>query len=112
MFNIRVENVDGQVVLHCEGKLVLGDETKLLCAAMRQDRQEIIVDLREVTAVDAAGVGALVSLQAAGFYLTLTDPTPTVRELLSRTKLNSIFEITESGSALWNTETQTEATVS
>ena len=65
MFNVRGENFDGQVLLHCEGRLVRGDETKLLCAALRQDRDQCIVDLREVTAVDAAGVGALVSLQAA-----------------------------------------------
>lgn len=105
MFKVMVENVDGQVVLHCEGRLVRGDETKLLCTALRQDRDQFIVDFREVTAVDAAGMGALVSLQAAGVYLTLVDPAPTVREVLSRTKLDSIFEISESGSGLWKDET-------
>lgn len=105
VLTVRAEIFDGQVILHCEGRLVRGDEIKLLCAALRQDRDQFIVDLREVTAVDAAGVGALVSLQAAGVYLTLVDPTPTVREVLSRTNLDSIFEIIESRSRLWAAET-------
>lgn len=112
MFNVRAEHFDGQVILHCEGRLVRGHETRLLCTALRQDRQEIVVDLSGVAAVDAAGVGALVSLQAAGLYLTLTDPVPTVRELLSRTKLDSIFEIIETRSGLWKADAPTEVAVS
>jgi len=69
----------------------------LLCAAIRQISRELMVDLHEVTAVDAAGIGALLALQAAGFYLTLVDPSPIVREVLGRTDLNSVFEINETG---------------
>jgi anti-anti-sigma regulatory factor len=64
---------------------------------MQQGAREVTLDLHEVTAIDAAGVGALITLQAAGFYLTLTDPTPIVREVLARTDLDSVFEITETG---------------
>jgi len=93
LLNITVEHFDGLVILHCEGRLVIGYETRLLCASIRQTSRELRVDLREVTSVDAAGIGALVSLQAAGFYLTLADPSPMVREVLARTELDSIFEI-------------------
>jgi len=43
----------------------------LLCAVIQQHGRDIIVDLSGVTAIDAAGIGALVSLQAAGTYLRL-----------------------------------------
>lgn len=96
MFNVSVENTVGRVILRCEGRLVLGHETSLLCAAIQQGRREIVVDLREVTAMDTAGTGALISLQAAGFYLIPAHPTRTIQDLLVHTKLDSVFEIVES----------------
>lgn len=93
LLTIRAERVDSLVILHCQGRLVVGHETGLLCSVMRCGSREVIVDLREVTAIDGAGVAALISLQAAGFYLTLADPTPIVREVLASTDLDSVFEI-------------------
>jgi microcystin degradation protein MlrC len=93
--NIRVEHGNRCAILDCEDRLVLGHETGLLCSVMRQAYHEIVVNLREVTPVHAAGAGALISLQAAGFYLTLADPISLVREILAPTELDSIFEITE-----------------
>lgn len=98
MLNISVESFGNQVILHCQGRLVNGHETKLLCTTMQQKAAQIIVDLCGVTAMDAAGIGALVSLQVAGFYLKLTNPSRPVRELLTRTKLDSVFEIIETES--------------
>ena len=54
------------------------------------------MDLSGVTAIDAAGIGALVSLQAAGTYLRLVRPSMAVRQVLRLTTLDSIFEISES----------------
>lgn len=67
-----------------------------MCDAVRQNGQDIIVDLREVDAIDAGGLGTLVSLRVAGVFLKLMDPTTRVREVLRLTKLDSIFEICES----------------
>ena len=83
------------VTLRCHGRIVRGEETKLLCAVLRRKVREITLDLRDVTEIDAAGIGALVSLQASGIYLTLANPTATVREVLRLTKLDSVFEIVE-----------------
>ncbi|MBV9181151.1 MAG: STAS domain-containing protein [Acidobacteria bacterium] len=77
----------------CTGRLVRGFETRILCAAIHQQERELNLDLSEVTAIDAGGIGALLSLQAAGLYLRLINPSPTVREVLRLTKLDSIFEI-------------------
>lgn len=87
------------VVLRCQGRIVLGHETRLLCAAIRQQGRNVMLDLSEVDAIDAAGIGALVSLQAAGVYLRLMNPAKQVLETLRVTRLDSVFEICEAPSA-------------
>ncbi len=98
MLDVRVDDLDGIIILRCVGRIVHGDETAILCSAAHQRGRNVIVDLRQVDAIDAAGIGALVSLQAAGIYLKLAHPTDQVREILRVTKLDSIFEICESQS--------------
>lgn len=100
MLRVKSEEVGDSVVLHCAGRIVRGDEVALLCAAVRQRGRNIVLDLGEVDAIDAAGVGALISLQAAGIYLQLMRPTKAVRELLRVTKLDSVFEICASPPAV------------
>jgi anti-anti-sigma factor len=98
MLTVRVESLGEVVVLRCSGRIVHGYETALLCSVMHQESRNVVLDLTEVDAIDAAGIGALVSLQGAGVYLRLLNPTQQVREILTVTKLNSIFEIFESQS--------------
>ena len=95
MLTVTVENFGEVVVLRCLGRIVRGDETSILCSAVQQESRSVVLDLSDVDAIDAAGIGALVSLQAAGFYLKLSNPTQQVRQLLKVTKLDSIFEICE-----------------
>src|SRR6266700_280709 len=94
MLTVTVENLGGVAILRCRGRIVRGEETAILCAAVQQERN-IILDLTEVESIDAAGIGLLVSLQAAGMYLTLMNPTKQVRVILRITKVESIFEICE-----------------
>jgi anti-anti-sigma factor len=96
MLNVAVEKLNDTVVLHCTGRIVRGEETALLCAASRQHGRTVVVDLGSVDAVDAAGIGMLLSLQAAGIYLRLMNPNQHVREMLRVTHLDSIFEVCES----------------
>lgn len=93
MLNISVENLGEAVVLHCAGKIVRGHETSLLCSAAQRQGRNVFLDLSAVESIDAAGIGALVSLQAAGIYLKLMNPSETVLRVLKITKLDSIFEI-------------------
>ena len=110
MLTINVESISGVVVLRCWGRIVCGHETALLCSAMQQESRNVVVDLTEVDAIDAAGVGALLSLQAAGVYLKLLNPSRQVREILKVSRLNSIFEICESQSIAETKQAMQEGT--
>ena len=96
MLRVTTEDLDGTAILHCVGRIVRGDETAILCTALRHRNQRIVLDLCEVEAIDAAGIGALVSLQGAGIYLQLLNPSKAVREILRVTRLDTIFEICSS----------------
>jgi anti-anti-sigma factor len=98
MLTVTVEELNDTVVLHCTGRIVRGEETALLCAASRQHGRTVVIDLGRVDAVDAAGIGMLVSLQAAGIYISLMNPNQHVRETLRVTHLDSIFEVCETPS--------------
>ncbi len=95
MLTVTVQNLGDVTILRCVGRIVRGEETALSCAAVHQQTRNIILDLAEVDAIDAAGIGLLVSLQAAGVYLTLMNPTKQVRETLRVTQVDSLFEIGE-----------------
>jgi anti-anti-sigma factor len=96
MLTVAAKNSDEGVVLLCQGRIVKGDETAVLCAAIGQNRRDVTLDLAGVDAIDAAGIGLLVSLQAAGIYLRLLNPIGPIRDLLRVTQLDSVFEICES----------------
>ncbi len=93
MLNIIIEESGETVLLRCTGRIVRGDETALLCAAVGKYGRKIILDLSQVDAIDAAGVGALITLQAAGIYPRLMNPNKAIREVLQVTHLDSIFEL-------------------
>ena len=100
MFRVTVEDLGEFVILRCHGSLVRGDETSLLCAAVRHHGRSVILDLSGVPAMDAAGIGALISLQTAGIYLRLENPTKPVREILRVTGMESVFEISDLASPI------------
>jgi anti-anti-sigma regulatory factor len=99
VLRVTVQKLGDLRILHCHGRIVRGQETSILSAAVRQNGRSVFLDLRKVDGIDAGGLGALVSLRAAGFCLKLMEPTAHVRSILSLTKLDSIFEICESESA-------------
>jgi anti-anti-sigma factor len=98
MLTVTVQELDDDLILRCLGKIVRGEEAAILCAAVRHRGRNVILDLDGVDAIDAAGIGLLISLQAAGIYLQLLNPTRRVQEILKVTKLDSVFEICESQS--------------
>jgi len=95
VLNISVNHVGNAAILKCEGRIVRGEESRLLCAAIGSS--EAILDLSAVESIDAAGAGMLVSLQAAGVYLTLLNPNEAVSAVLHLTGLESVFDIRRGG---------------
>lgn len=95
MLTVTIKDSEDGVVLQCKGRIVRGDETAVLCAAVGQRRRNVTLDLTGVDAIDAAGIGSLVALQAAGICLKLLNPTEQVREVLKVTHVDSILEICE-----------------
>ena len=91
MLKVSVNHVGNAAILKCEGRIVRGEESRLLCAAVGSS--EAIFDLGAVEAIDAAGVGMLVSLQAAGVYLTLLNPNESVSAVLQLTGLDTVFDL-------------------
>ena len=92
MVKVIVENGD-VVTLRCAGRIARGAETSILCAAVRHAGRHVVLDLTDVDEIDAAGVGALIALQAAGVYVELKNPSAQVLAILQAKGADSIFEI-------------------
>ena len=77
-----------------------------LARALSHDLKAIEIDLSQTQAVDGAGLGALVALyetakehrKREGFAIRLTNPTPTVQQMIELARLHHLFEITQPGS--------------
>jgi anti-anti-sigma factor len=77
-----------------------------LARAMSHDLHAIEIDLSQTESVDGVGLGALVALYETaqehrpreGFAIRLSNPTPTVQQLLELAR-HHLFEISPSGSA-------------
>jgi anti-sigma B factor antagonist len=93
--------VDGVTILDLEGKLVLGEGDRLLRdkvnALVREGRTRLLLNLAGVTYVDSAGLGEIVRSHATvvrqGGALKLLRPDKRLRDLLTITKLVTVFEI-------------------
>ena len=93
MLEVTVEDRGEIVILRGVGRIVRGEEAALLCPAVGQRGREVVLDLSKVDDIDAAGIGALVALQAAGVYLKIANASRAVLEALRATHVDSIFEI-------------------
>ena len=86
------------VTLLCSGRIVLGVEAETLrCMATSRPERRVVVDLQEVHAMDAAGLGLLVELhcraQRQAGMLTVANPSPRVRRLMALTRLESVLHV-------------------
>jgi anti-anti-sigma factor len=98
MLRLNIHNLGDVTVFRCAGRITADVRNTLREAVMSRPPARIaVLDLAEVTAVDAAGLGALVSLQkwarANGTRLKLMNLVPRVDEVLVLTNLRSAFEV-------------------
>ena len=105
MLHIVVEQSMDSALLRCSGRLVAGKEVLRLREAVmcQADKRSVQLDLAGVEAIDAAGLGLLVSLHTlgwvVGFGFQVRNPVPRVRSLLKLTRLESVLDIHPSDEA-------------
>ncbi len=99
MLTIDMEKTSDVAVVHCAGRLVRGEEICTLRNAVvsAKGTRIVVVDLTQLEFMDAGGLNALVSLHHwthnHGIQLKLVNPSHFVHEMLTRTRLNRVFDI-------------------
>src|SRR5687767_14815312 len=101
------ERESGSVtILDLSGKITLGEDGTLLKdklqSLLHQGKKKLLLNLAQVSYVDSAGLGALVSgyttVTREGGSLKLANVTKKLQDLLSITKLLTVFETFDSES--------------
>jgi anti-anti-sigma factor len=97
MLNLIIQKLGDVTVFRCVGRITSDDADRLGKAFLGQpDMRIAVLDLAEITAVDAAGLGVIVSLRqwakATGRRLKLMNLRPRVAELFELTNLTPEFE--------------------
>ena len=98
------KQIDGVSVLDAVGRITLGEESNQVRIKIKEmlgkGKSRIVLDLAEVSHIDSAGLGTLVSgytsAQNQGATLKLANLTTRFNELLNITKLVTIFDTYES----------------
>ena len=96
--------VDTVTVLDLKGKITLGEGDEALKdkinSLVLQDRKRILLNLEDVPYIDSAGLGEIVrtytTVSRQGGELKLVNLTTRITDLLSITKLLTVFETFES----------------
>ena len=101
---IEQRTVENVVVLDLQGRITLGDGDELLKdkvnSLTNQGLKNIVLNLAEVPYVDSAGLGEIVrtytTVSRQGGSLKLLNLTKRITDLLSITKLLTVFETFDS----------------
>jgi anti-anti-sigma factor len=98
MLSLTIQKLGNATVIRCAGRITFGSTDLLRIAALQQRRiRTLVIDLADIVAIDAAGLGMLTSLRAwareTSTAFKLMNLTPKVEELLELTNLKSAFEI-------------------
>ena len=96
--------VNNVTILDLKGKMTLGEGDELLKdkinSLLQQDRKQILLNLEAVPYIDSAGLGEIVrtytTVSRQGGKLKLVNLTKRITDLLSITKLLTVFETFDS----------------
>jgi anti-anti-sigma factor len=107
MLTIDVEKTGDVAVVRCVGRIVRGAGVRTLRNAVFSEKNVriVVIDLSDVEMVDAGGLTALLSLQQwarnCNVQLKLVNPSHFVNEVLTRTGLTHVFEVSRFEHALF-----------
>lgn len=99
-FKATVRRSGDVAIIDLAGRLTLGDGSGMLRTTIKdltgQGSKKILVNLKEVSYIDSSGLGEMISSYAtvtnAGGEIKLLGSQDRVRDLLTITKLYSVFE--------------------
>ena len=105
--NIGKREVDGILVMDLDGSVSLGETNRQLHEALRgavtDGKKNVILNLAKVTGIDSSGLGELVAgystLRSADGSLKLINLPERVNDLMTITKLYTVFDIYDSEAA-------------
>ena len=118
--SISERQVGDATILDLTGKVALGESNQQLHKAIRrligEGKNKIILNLAKVVAMDSSGLGEIVggfsTVKAAGGSLKLINIPERLGDLMTITKLHTVFEIydsEEAGVAAFETKGDTTA---
>ena len=99
-FKATVRRTGDVAIVDLSGRLTLGEGSGTLRSTIKdlvaQDQKKILINLKDVSYIDSSGlgemVGAYASVSNAGGTIKLLNAQSRVRDLLTVTKLYSVFE--------------------
>ena len=112
--NISTRENGGVIVVDLVGRIALGETSAKLHEKLRElvnaGNSRILINLAEVTTIDSSGLGTLVAgyttVEKAGGDMKLVNLTERVSELMTITKLYTVFEIFDDEKAAINSFTK------
>jgi anti-sigma B factor antagonist len=97
MLKVNAQEFGSVIILCLQGQIMIG-ETEVLRGAVHShnDTKAIVLDLNQVSGIDAAGLGILLELRqwavAVGTKFSLRNVPERVKQVLKITRLDSVFE--------------------
>jgi anti-sigma B factor antagonist len=99
----NIRRIEGVNIVDLSGRITIGEGTIVLKDAVRnllqRNEKKILLNLADVSYIDSSGIGELVSsfttVGNQGGKLKLLNLTKKVHDLLSITKLLTVFEVFE-----------------
>jgi anti-sigma B factor antagonist len=99
--SVAVRECGAVSIVDLSGALILGEASALLRATIQElidkRRVRIILNFRDVSAIDSSGIGELVGaytpIKTRGGEMKFLNPQERVYEMLKLTKLSTVFEV-------------------
>ena len=98
MLKVHAKKLNAVEILSLEGQIINGDtETLRSAVQLAPDSHDVILDMSNVTLVDAHGLGVLLQLReeslANGVHFKLINVNERLSRVFEITRLNTVFEI-------------------
>lgn len=111
---VKTRDERGVTVVDLTGKIALGETSQQLHSELRSlvesGKKYILIDLANVKTIDSSGLGTLVAgyttVERAGGQLKLTSLSDKASELMTITKLYTVFEVFDDEQAAINSFTK------